>query len=477
MKEKLVIGIIADTSHPAAVERLLGDLVELARLDVGLAALDVILLENPSGPEKHRIQWDAHGLVTAHCIGRSTQEADCRRGWFGNLKVDSERLPISTARTLLQRYAHEHTRHDRACVWILDEDLRLHPLLDAIRRGERCLSEHIACLRDERIDVAIGPVLGAPPLPARSSVRVNLEDVVRHLREFGDLGPRALWPDRSAANALLRTRYPEYYYDLTTAHEDPGRLTYWMEPRCVGETVESVFARLAAVFPGLIDGVPITRMIPLDREYVVPSIGLARGGNTLIIEPRLFGRIPNIVPIFDGRACRRSDMVWARLAAHLEGARFARVPLPVWQDRTGPGRSGFDEDKLVDDARGSALVRTMDRLISEGMLSQRTRISPETARCAAGIFHENLAARMDAIRRSEARAHHLLDEIDAYASKRLDDATFTNGRLQLKEGVAALRAAMGNSPQHPDMRADSMVVERFFLDMHAELVEYRRGAG
>jgi hypothetical protein len=473
MKEKLVVGIIADTTNPRAAERLLDDLGAFAQVDRGFATVEVVLLENPSGQQTRQIR--GRDNLAVHNIDRHTQEIDCKRGLFGNLTLIPGRLPISTARTMVQRYAYTHARHERACVWILDEDLRLHPLLDAIRSGKSGLSDIVARLRNERIDVAIGPVLGAPPLPARSSVRVNLEDVFRHLRVFDELGPQSPWPDWSRENARVRTQYVEYYYDFATAHDDPGLVPYWMESQYARETVASIFARLVAAFPGLADGVPITRTIPIECENVAFPFPLARGGNTLFVNPGLLTRLPNIVPMFDGRACRRSDMVWARLATHLEKARFTQIPLAVWQDRTGPGRSSFDGDKLLDDARGSALVRALDALIAEEALTSGKRISVDAARRAADVFGKHLASRTEIIQRSEERAHKLLGQIDSYVATMLHDPTFAAGKEDFRRHIASLRHAMNQPLASFDLTADTMVVERFFLDIHEEIEGYRSG--
>lgn len=475
MKEKLVVGVIVDTTKPQAAERLLGDLAAFAQLDQGFASMEVVLLENPSDRETRSLQFNPTDKFTIHCVDRRIQEVDRGRGVFGKQPMLPGRLPISTARTMVQRYAYEHAQHEHACVWILDEDLRLEPLLDAIHAGKPGLSDIVARLRNERIDVAIGPVLGAPPLPARSSVRVNLEDVLRHLHVFDELGPRSLWPDWSRENARVRAHYAEYYYDFATAHDDPGHVPYWMEAQYVGETVESIFTRLVAAFPGLLDGVPVTRAIPNECENVASSFTLARGGNTVFVSPRLLARLPNIVPMFDGRACRRSDMVWARLAMHFEEARFARIPLAVWQDRTGPGRSSFDNDKLLDDARGSALVRAFDALIAEGALISGKHVSVDAARQAADVFGQHLASRTEVIRRSEERAQNLLAQMSEYLSTMLQDRAFTVGKEQLRRHVTDLRKAMVIPFTCTSLDVDSMVVERFFLNLHEEVEGYRGG--
>lgn len=474
MNGRIFIGIIADTANPEAVERLLNDIDELLLLDPELGTADVVLLENPSADERGCMRARTSGKLHVRMIHRRTQDEDHKRGLFGNVPLTSGRLPISTARTRLQRYLAQHTQDDCGYAWILDEDLRLSPILEGIRAGKPTVSQHLQRLLNEGVDVAIGPILGAPPLPARSSVRVNVEDVVRHIRVCEQLGPHATWPDRSEENAEHRAQYPEYYYDFTFTQQDAGQIPFWIEPLFVGEKVVSVFERMVDAFPGLMDGIPITRDIPLRSLQLQPSIGLARGGNTFVLAPRLLGRVPNLVPHFEGRACRRSDMVWARLAAQIEGARFARVPLAAWQDRTGAGRSSFDSDKLLDDVRGSALIRSMDVLIKEGLLVSGTKLSVKDAARGRELFASYFSQRMEAVRRSEQRVLALLDELQAFAHAP-GDASFLAGKTRLLESIATFREALQPLMEPISTEEDARVTERFFLELYLNVAAYRIG--
>ena len=219
----LIIGIIVDPVHGAAL-RLLEDIVRLEQLDPALGPLHVVLLENPSEPlseakpDERRLHlcgvpdalingpaaeaWErwrhnlgqvrAHGL-RVECISRATQQADASAGFFGRMSLEAGRQPIAIARTMLQRYvAMRCLEVSGAVAWILDEDLRLTPLLTRNEQGK--LSGLIHELRGHNVDVAISPILGAPPLPARSSIRVNLTDVLRHLERMAELSPSDRWP-------------------------------------------------------------------------------------------------------------------------------------------------------------------------------------------------------------------------------------------------------------------------------------------
>lgn len=103
---------------------------------------------------------------------------------------------------------------------------------------------------------------------------------------------------------------------------------------------------------------------------------------------------------------------WAGvLEAPLEGARFARSSIAVLQDRSGPGRSSFDAGKLLDDARGSALVAALDSLLGKNLLAWRRSLSTEHVAHVSAIYVAEARARFEAIRRSEDRARDLLDQI------------------------------------------------------------------
>ncbi|MDI1443599.1 hypothetical protein [Polyangium sp. 6x1] len=473
MSERLVVAIIADTTFPDMAARLLGDIRKLADLDPGFASIDVLVLENPSSePDPGATLALSVAGPRLHLISRSSQERDIEHGRFGRLRIEPGRWPIATARTLVQRHAFDHVRGTGASVWIVDEDLRLSPSFEAMARGEPSLSERIRRLRDRGVDVAIGPVLGAPPLPARSTVRVNLEDLRRHLDVVAELEPKAPWPDWSAENARVRRAFPEYYYDLTRAHEDAGAHAMWIERAHPGEPVHAAFARLAEAVGGLLDGIPSTRALP-ERPLLDsgPAL-LARGGNTLVLRASLLDTIPNVAPRLGGRVCRRSDMLWARLCATLEGARFAFAPILTFQDRSGPGRSSFDFDKLLDDVRGSALVSTLDDLIEHGALPGRAPLPESKLARALRVYVTRVQERLDAIHGSEVRVRALLDDATGVLRERpgfLRHPSHAATVERLLEQLTSLRAAY-ESPIEPFVPFVELAdVEQFFQGLDEEI--------
>jgi hypothetical protein len=483
MSEALIIGLITDTSSPAQAARLLGDIGALAAADPGLSRVEVIVFENPSGEPAPRVDHDlTAGDLPVHRVRRGSRERRAASEGSGEAELQEGRLPIAAARTIVQRHAFERAAQGDAAVWILDEDLRLTPLLDEMGRGEPPLSARVRRLRAARVDVALGPVLGAPPLPARSTLRVNLEDVRRHLDVIASLDPEAAWPDLAAENARVRRALSEYYYDLSRAHEDAGAHPMWLERAGHGETVRAAFARLASAVGGLLDGIPITRSISSDQQTFGGEPTLTRGGNTLVLRPALLASIPNVAPRIAGRVSRRSDMLWARLAAALEGARFARAPLPALQDRSGAGCSIVNTGKLLDDVRGSAVVAALDALIGEGELAPRRRPCREAVRRAAAVYVDRARERLAAIESSEERVRALLDRIASRVRAPDGDAALlshpkhAHSIERLLDNLARLREALGAPFAPIDPALEQPDVEKFLLDLPEELSIYRAGA-
>ncbi|HSN99496.1 MAG TPA: hypothetical protein VLS89_14470 [Candidatus Nanopelagicales bacterium] len=479
MSQRLVVGILADTCHPGIAARLLGDLGQLAAEDRGLAPIEVILLDNPSSdPPPGAARAPSVPGLSVHCVGRAEQERDAARGHFGRIQLPPGRLPIATARRLAQRYASARAAAAGSAVWLLDEDLRLTPLLAAARRGDPPLSERVRRLRAAGVDVAVGPTLGAPPVPARSMVRVNLEDLRRHLGAIAALEPEAPWPDRAAENARARRDLPEYYYDLSRAHGDAGARPMWLEPVGPAETARSALARLADGASGLLDGIPITRPL-LEDAALDPAIpALTCGGNTLVLRPDLLAAIPHVAPRIAGRVARRSEMLWARLMAALRGARIARAPIAALHDRSGPGRSSFDAAKLADDVRGSAAVAALDALLGEGALAAGSAIEPAAAARASAVYEERARERLTAIVRSEARTRGLLEEIAGVLDApggcwgQLGHPAYAPAVARLRAEIARLAAACAEGLAAWDPAEERADVEAFLRGLPEELAAY-----
>lgn len=143
---------------------------------------------------------------------------------------------IARTRTMVQRYALELASHlPRAVVWVLDDDKRLD---DAVLH----LVDRLRALREAGHAWVLGRDLGAPPLPAASTLRLGLLDLLHNLRWLSRLEPTASLPDRDCENRANERRFKDFYYDLSA---DSGHLEtpWWITPAHEGETVREALAR------------------------------------------------------------------------------------------------------------------------------------------------------------------------------------------------------------------------------------------
>ncbi len=366
----LVVGLITDQNRLGALDGLMGDLLALQDTP-GLVGLDVVVLENDvsdavcaEGLEPAADRWRVQGL-RVHVI---TQEARLRAMLAGELSPSRPgRLPIGPARTALQTYLYHFLKPRRGAVaWILDDDMRLDPLVSAggtIRRQRMPLIPLLGRLREDGVDIAIGNYTGAAPLPALSTLRVQMVDLLANLRWLATLAPDASLPDRSACNAAARAARRDFYYDLSHQETDRLETPFWLEQAHEAETVHAACERLCTNLERILDGQQLFRPLVLDAAAAhafESSEALHRGGNTFVLNPDALADVPNAVPDIGGRATRRSDMIWALMQRSRCQRKIVSVPLGVYHARESQhGTPEEHEQCLVDDICGFALFSAL----------------------------------------------------------------------------------------------------------------------
>ncbi|MDQ2820152.1 MAG: glycosyltransferase [Pseudomonadota bacterium] len=363
----LVVGLITDQQRLGALDGLMQDLLARQK-EPGLVGLDVVILENSDTSETSLIdaahRWRAQGL-RVHVI---TQQDRCDATTAGEiLPSGSGRLPIGPARTALQTYLYHFMQSRRGAVaWILDDDMRLDPLIDTDgtpRRQAVPLVPQLAQLRAEGVDIAIGNYTGAAPLPAMATVRVQTVDLLASLRWLASLPPDAPLPDLSRKNAAMREGRRDFYYDLSHKETDRLETPFWLQPAFPGESVGAACGRLCARLDRMLDGEQVFR--PLVQEAAAmaaftTSAALHRGGNTFIFNAKTLGAVPNAVPDIGGRATRRSDMIWSLLQRTRHGRNIVSAPIAVYHAReTQQGTAAEHERCLADDICGFALFSAL----------------------------------------------------------------------------------------------------------------------
>ena len=399
----LIVGMIADTARLEDVGGLLADLRGLAG-DPSLSGLDVLILENgrsrmPDETLRSLVERERMDGLRVHLVDRARHLEDAASGLVPDGGAGRDRkLPIAPARTALQSYLYAFARRrPGAVVWIVDDDMRLDPLVigedGQLQRQPRALAPVLRELRrlhaGGELDVALGTYTGAPPLPFAATVRVQLVDLAASLRWLASLDPRAALPDRSRENAALRSGRRDYYYDLSRKETDRLETPFPIVPAFPGESAGEAFERLAGVAKGSSAGVAegstagaAERILageqvfrPLAAEAGIDPLeslggglrrdGLQRGGNTFVFDVEALRLAPNPSPAIDGRPSRRSDMIWTLLQERCFGRRVATVPIALYHDRSRVPPGELDVERIVDDVRGYATFSALQDVLDD----------------------------------------------------------------------------------------------------------------
>ena len=373
----VVVGIIADVARSGNFMDLIGDLLRLEE-DPRLAGLDVVILENGRGcgdapvlEEASRVLRDAG--VGCYVVPLERQVEDARAGLFGQ---PFDRRPglasIAIARTMLQTYAYVVAKpRTGAVVWILDSDCRLDNLVwngTGVVQHPSDVVGALARLRSAKIDIAIGTVTDAPPVPFASCIRTQLVDAYHNLEFMAARPPDAPWPDRQKLNMEVRARCEDFYYDLSRRDTDHLETPFWYVQLESGTSVREAFSEMVSRLPRILAGEQVFRPILLDGRrdplsLLQPSIH--RGGNTFVFDVEALRDFPNAAPCIDGTETRRSDMVWSLLNRYVAHRTVVKLPLAVRQDRRDQEAGHLDLDKLARDIQGYALYSALEDVLLE----------------------------------------------------------------------------------------------------------------
>ena len=211
------------------------------------------------------------------------------------------------------------------------------------------------------MDVAIGMVAGAPPVPAATTLRTQLVDLVSFLRGAGLRDPGEAMPDPEIDNARWRHERRDYYYDSVRRQTD--RLETPFLPVTQAGPLGAAVSALVRRVPRILAGEQVFRPV---RPSEGDPIALAqdsslRGGNTFVFDLDLLRDVPNLSPCVDGRRLRRSDMLWATLARFSLRRAVRTLPIFVEHDWSHEQVQGLDPDKLFDDILGYAFARAFEQ--------------------------------------------------------------------------------------------------------------------
>ncbi len=406
----LIVGIIADDRRVETLERLLDDLA--ARVEAErLAPPDVLLLENrpetSSGDAFARMVACKRADLRIRVIDRAAiDRLVARREWQAQGADTGGRMAIADARTLLQACLYHLALERPGCaVWIVDDDMRLDPIVaepTGLRRRPLELGRALRRMRATGADICIGSYTDAPPLPAIASIRGQLVDLVWNLRRLSACDPEAPVPPASRHNAALRAWRRDYYHDLSKIETDRQETPFALEPSSPEERCGDALVRLVKMFPRILAGEAPLRPLAMeadDLDAFRVTEAVHRGGNTFVFSTDALSDLPNLSPTVAGRPTRRSDMIWALLQRQRLGRRVVSVPVGLRHDRTGlPVPEALDPAGIADDLCGYAMFNAL----AEG---------GEDIACAERLYGEYQEERLAALRLSFHRIRGLALEL------------------------------------------------------------------
>lgn len=454
---RLYVGVI--TSDPMILRLLLDGLVSLGSWS-SLRGLTVLVLDNGSPPQELDMvvrRARSEGLDVA-VIDEARQHLDAAAGGFGDALRDRPRgqVGIAMARTMLQRYLGAVLAADDGSFgWILDDDMR-------VDERARAYLPWLPAFRAQATDVLIGAYEGSSPNPPLNGLRVHLVDLLHNLHWLRNLPDELALPDRTAENAALRERFPDYYYDLSRKHTGHLEMPHWLEPVVPGETVREAYSRLMNGAVGLLNGNPLTRPIiatPQSDPLASAKDSVNRGGCTFILNHRALSETPNSITTVHGREARRSDMVWAIVNRHYRGLRIQAVAFPIHHLGRVNVAPSLNVEKVQGEIVGSTLYAGLTEFLSRRP-HHKLDFSREEMDEVCGLADRHLARRWRMLEqsfhriaglrealRNLARPGELCDLID-YLNEwftpesfgRLRSGVASHERGELRDFLGSLRA-------------------------------------
>ncbi len=206
--------------------------------------------------------------------------------------------------------------------------------------------------QDGHLDVGIGDVTGAPPIPAVATLRTQLLDLYYNLA-FVLAGQVA----NTDNNLELMEKFPEYYYDLShrhTQHLETPFLWSGTPQKPNSMSMKDILNTMDRIVEGNVPFRPL--LAPAGMRNVgnlEPTV--YRGGNTLIFNMDALKHENPVVKV-NGKYSRRSDMLWA---VDLVNNGFRVMRVPVWLGHDREGQDALDFDKLVRDIWGAAAYKAL----------------------------------------------------------------------------------------------------------------------
>ena len=409
-------------------------LTEIANLrSSGVPISDVILIGDFPTTDDAPILAEGFNLQLTE---RATWEQNARSGLYGDhLRHPATWESIAFGRTLCQHHVYEAAKtYDRPIVWLVDDDVILDNLWTD---GGNPLSatDFVSCLEalSRDVDVGIGRVAGAPPLPAAATIRTQLLDLASDL--CATHAPEIVDQD---ITPILGN---DSYYDLSTA----GGAHLEFPARCTlvdaAPTTHDIDERLVDIAAGRAPSRPVLPTSQFLSEATDPPVC---GGNRFIFDIATLRETPHATPHSRLGDWRRADTLWAHIlkengprSPFRSAYRIRPVSIGVSQERDSMHRASTET--LILDILGAALLRSV-RAVPQVLrdnppADSALNLACESFRSEAEKRLRRAALNMWRIRGLTQQITHLRGQAPAETRERLQ-------RLQTKMDPEVFRTAI-----------------------------------
>lgn len=345
-------------------------------------------------------------------------KAACQ-GEFGEYYKKIQRQNgIAFGRTVLHRYLYLESFHlDDSIIWILDDDLRLDN--SRLLENQHKFIEQLHCLRDQGVDIAVGRIVGDPPIPAASTIRTQLLDLDFNLRALCN-------PDFIINIEKIKqqkknyiSKYPDFYYDLSIRHSGHLETPWWFVGKKDAICRLHLLEEMLENVPNILKGVNVFRQIPTDSkiEQFSEDDIITRGGNTFVFNLDCLKDFPNISPHITDVSFRRGDTLWVTLNRRNSYKRkVSMIDIPVIQDRNS-STSILKHQSLLSDILGSSFTRAIDKVLSNrnldnaGVCNVSFNFTDSEISEIMTIFEKNLKNKLSILDFNSWRIRGLVDSI------------------------------------------------------------------
>jgi GTP cyclohydrolase II len=261
-------------------------------------------------------------------------------------------LKISEARSYLQKEVFNYCKKKdiNPIVWILDEDKEL----------DNRVNNYLPKLYKYRkkYDVIIGSIEGDSPNASFSGINVQLLDLTFNLNYLDELSENDIYLDHTIQNNLLRKKYPDYYYDLSSQHSAHLKEFFYIEPLDSNEKVFQVKDRIYENLNNILSGQNFFRPIKQVEKLTDYQDTLLRGGNTFILNIDVL-KIENPTIRIEDYITRRSDMMWALINREFLRKKIVKTDFVVIHNRNFNIQKELNIQKIVEENSGSIIFNAL----------------------------------------------------------------------------------------------------------------------